>query len=112
MKEEGIPLRTVADSSQENSRAEKTAVRTAAVKHRAAVTEAAFPAALAAKNKVIKVIRAGKRPLQGIKALVRIPIRRSRGESMIRHPITPAALQPSPMAMVRHCFPQDLQRAH
>jgi hypothetical protein len=32
--------------------------------------------------------------------LVRIAIRRSRGESMIRHPITPQALHPNPMHMV------------
>ena len=45
------------------------------------------------------VIRKGKRPLQGTKALVKIEIRRSLGESIILQPITPAALQPNPMHM-------------
>ena len=31
---------------------------------------------------------------------------RSRGLSMMRHPVTPQALQPRDMHMVRHCFPQ------
>lgn len=42
----------------------------------------------------------GKRPLQGIKLLVRMATSRSRGESMIRQPVTPTALQPRPMHMV------------
>ena len=33
-----------------------------------------------------------------------------RGESMIRQPTTPAALQPKPMHMVRACLPQALAR--
>ncbi len=51
----------------------------------------------------------GNRPLQGMNEAVGedgdepFP-----GESMILHPTTPAALQPRPMAMVRHCFPQAL----
>ena len=32
------------------------------------------------------------------------------GESMIRQPTTPAALQPKPMHMVRACLPQALAR--
>ena len=35
---------------------------------------------------------------------------RSRGESMIRQPVTPAALQPKPMHIVSACLPQALQR--
>ena len=31
---------------------------------------------------------------------------RSRGESMMRQPTTPAALQPKPMDMVSACLPQ------
>ncbi len=52
----------------------------------------------------------GKRPLQGIKALVRMAIMRSRGLSMMRQPTTPAALQPRPMHIVSACFPQAWQR--
>lgn len=33
-----------------------------------------------------------------------------RGESVIRQPTTPAALQPKPMHMVRACLPQALAR--
>jgi hypothetical protein len=58
------------------------------------------PDTAAAKNMVMTAIRVGNRPLQGTKLLVRIAIRRSRGESMIRHPITPQALHPNPMHMV------------
>ena len=64
----------------------------------------------AAKNIVISAISAGKRPLQGIKAFVSIASSRSRGESMMRQPTTPAALQPSPMHIVSACLPQAWQR--
>ena len=37
------------------------------------------------------------RPLHGTKLLVSMAMSRSRGESMMRHPTTPAALQPKPM---------------
>lgn len=43
----------------------------------------------------------GKRPLHGTREFVSIAIRRSRGESIMRQPVTPAALHPSPMSMVR-----------
>ena len=49
-----------------------------------------------------------KRPLQGTKTLVSTAISRSRGESMIRAPTIPAALQPKPMHMVSACLPQAL----
>ena len=48
-----------------------------------------------AKNRVIRVIRVGKRPLQGTRLLVKMAINRSLGESIMRHPVTPAALQPT-----------------
>lgn len=51
------------------------------------------------------VIRKGKRPLQGTKELVRIAISFSLGESIILVPITPAALHPNPIHIVRACFP-------
>ena len=59
---------------------------------------------LAAK-KPIRAMSAGNLPLQGINTFVRIAISRSRGESIILHPVIPAALQPSPIAIVRDCFP-------
>ena len=50
------------------------------------------------KNMVMMAMRVGNRPLQGTKLLVMMAISRSRGESMIRQPTTPAALQPKPIA--------------
>ena len=35
---------------------------------------------------------------------------RSLGESIILHPVMPAALQPSPIAIVSACFPHALER--
>lgn len=46
----------------------------------------------------------------GHEVVVRMAMSRSRGESMIRQPTTPAALQPKPMHMVRACLPQALAR--
>lgn len=40
-----------------------------------------------------------KRPLQGTKLFVKIAIKRSLGESIIRQPTIPAALHPNPMQM-------------
>ena len=44
--------------------------------------------------------------LHGTKALVKIDINLSLGESIILHPVTPALLQPNPMHMVSACFPE------
>ena len=55
---------------------------------------------------VTKAIKIGSRPLQGVKLLVKMAINRSRGESIMRQPVTPAALQPNAMHVVKHCFPQ------
>ena len=66
-----------------------------------------LPAPAPAKNMVMRAIRVGKRPLQGTKLLVKVAMSRSRGLSMMRQPVTPAALQPKPMAMVRACLPQE-----
>ena len=105
MKAEGSPLNRVWDSSQEDARVMATAARMRRVRAAAdAREEAAVPARM--KNREIMVNRVGSRPLQGRKALVRMAMSRSLGESMIRQPVTPTALQPKPMAMVRHCLPQ------
>ena len=64
----------------------------------------------AVKNIVSRAISVGKRPLQGTKLLVSMASSRSRGESIMRLPTMPAALQPKPMAMHRACLPQALQR--
>ena len=57
------------------------------------------PVTLPAIKIVAIAIRNGNLPLQGINAFVRIAISFSRGESIILHPTTPAALQPNPMHM-------------
>ena len=57
------------------------------------------------KKIVEMVIKVGKRPLQGTKLFVKIARSLSRGESIILQPITPAALQPNPMHIVKHCLP-------
>ena len=59
----------------------------------------------ATKNMVIMEISSGNLPLQGIKLFVISAINLSRGESIILHPITPQALHPRPMHMVRACLP-------
>ena len=61
------------------------------------------------KNIVKIVIMVGNLPLHGTKLLVKMASNRSRGESIILQPTTPAALQPKPMHMVSDCFPQAEQ---
>ena len=80
----------------------------AAVKKIAAGKEDPPPAA-PIKNIVITDISMGNLPLQGTKLFVSIASSRSRGESIIRQPTTPAALQPKPIQTVSACFPQALQ---
>jgi hypothetical protein len=53
----------------------------------------------------MRAMRVGKRPLQGTKALVTMAMSRSRGLWMIRHPMTPQALHPNPMHIVKLCLP-------
>ena len=60
------------------------------------------------KNIVITDISEGNRPLHGTKELVKMAISFSRGESIILVPVTPTALHPTPMHIVRACLPQEL----
>ena len=66
----------------------------------AAPAEFHSPTEVPIKNMVIIDISVGNLPLHGTKLLVMIAMSRSRCESMIRQPGTPAALQPNPMHMV------------
>ena len=59
----------------------------------------------AATKIVASIINVGHLPLQGMKLLVRMAISLSLGESITLQATTPAALQPSPMLMVKACFP-------
>ena len=52
-------------------------------------------------------IKIGNLPLQGMKLLVKIAISRSLGESIILAPITPTALQPKFIIMVKACLPHE-----
>ena len=74
-----------------------------AVRNKVETSVPVKPAFKPTKKMVISDIMVGKRPLQGTKLLVKIAINRSRGESMILQPITPQALQPNPIQMVRRC---------
>ena len=58
-----------------------------------------MPAAFPIRNMDIMDKSMGNLPLQGTKLLVIMAISRSLGESIIRHPVTPTALQPNPMHM-------------
>ncbi len=62
------------------------------------------PVAPPIKNMVMIAIMVGKRPLHGTKLLVIIAMRRSLGESIIRQPTIPAALQPNPMHMTAEIY--------
>lgn len=115
MKEEGIPFNIVLDRKKEVRSViptprsmNKVKIRAVAREERAGEREEnALPPI---KKKEINKRSVGKRPLHGTNAFVKIAIRRSLGESMIRQPTTPAALHPKPMHNVRHCFPQAWQR--
>ena len=56
----------------------------------------------------MRVVIIGNLPLQGTNDFVSMASIRSRFESIIRHPVTPTALQPNPIHIVRACFPQLL----
>ena len=68
-------------------------------------TQALFPS-LGIRNAVRSSRSPPNFPLQGIMLLVSTAMSFSRGDSMIRQPVTPTALQPSPMHMVRPILPQ------
>ena len=54
----------------------------------------------------------GNLPLHGTKLFVIIAINRSLGESIILVPVTPTALHPNPIHIVKACFPQALHFAN
>ncbi len=105
VKAEASPLRIVRASPQETSSVKTTPISTTPTTDPAAANEATAGENDAATKTVASMIRVGKRPLHGTKLLVRMAISRSRGESITRVAITPAALQPNPMAIVSDCLP-------
>ena len=106
-KEVAVPFRTVFERNRDIIKV-RTAPRAMTPVSISALAK--FPPLPATASIPIRVISAGNRPLQGIKTLVRMAICRSLGESIILHPVTPAALQPRPIAIVRACFPQAFAR--
>ena len=101
----------VLDKSQEEKKVIQMPKTTTPVSISASISPAAGPSAEMEKN-IVRIARiVGKRPLQGTRLLVRMAISLSLGESIMRHPVTPAALQPKPIIMVSACFPQELHFA-
>ena len=79
--------------------------------HKNAVKSSAQAKLLFAKNIVMIAISSGNLPLQGVSEFVSIATRRSLGESIIRQPVTPTALQPYPIQVVSACLPHPPQQA-
>lgn len=92
-----MPFRIVPESSREIRKVTATPKTITPTSISADTADCSGAITLPTKNMVIRAMMVGSLPLQGAKLLVKIAIRRSRGESMIRQPITPAALQPKPM---------------
>ena len=108
MNEEGTPFKNVFDKNFVATKViiiPKIIIRLSMT---ADISEEKTPDFNPIKNIVKIEISAGNLPLQGTKLLVKIAISRSRGESIILHPTTPAALHPNPIHIVRACFPQAL----
>ena len=105
--EDFSPLRSVTDKIFVNRKVKSTQPIIITVKN-SEVVSVPFIKPIGRKNKDNKVISVGYLPLQGIKLLVSIASKRSRFESIILQPVTPAALQPSPIHIQSDCFPQAL----
>ena len=96
--EDGTPFKSVWESIHETAKVINIPARTARSSSAEEATEPENPFDTA-KNIAIMDMSAGKRPLHGTKLLVSIAISLSLGESIIRQPVIPAALQPKPMHM-------------
>ena len=105
VKEEGMPFKMVLDSRRDTAKVIPTASAISSARSTADRTESSGAAMLPKKNMDIMDMIVGKRPLQGTKLFVTAAISRSLGESMIRQPVTPAALHPNPMHIVNACLP-------
>jgi len=96
-----MPFNIVFDSIKEISKVIRIPNKTIPVRARVEVNDLKAPPVVPPINMALIAIRVGKRPLQGTKTLVIVAINLSLGESMILQPITPAALHPNPMHMVK-----------
>ena len=106
-KDEGLPRRSVTERSLVTASVMSTARTRNPVSMSAETAPPPDPAHAAASE--ASTASEGRRPLQGMNELVSTPISLSRGESIILHPIAPAALQPKPMQQVSACLPQEPQ---
>src|SRR5690554_796153 len=104
VKVEGIPRRIVLESNSEQRRVAPTPTRITR-RTKAEASRLFVRPSKATEKKEAMINRVGKRPLQGTKLLVKMAISLSRAESIIRQAVTPTALQPKPIHMVRDCFP-------
>ncbi len=98
--EDGTPFSTVLDNTYDISIDINIPIRITIVKSAAAMKLCKTPK-LHTKNMVSIDIKVGNLPLHGTKLFVKIAISRSLGESIILHPVMPAALHPNPIHMVR-----------
>lgn len=92
-------MSSVADSMRDTAKVISMPSSITPVSSRAEDKEALSPPDWDTKNMDITAMRVGKRPLQGTKLLVMTAMSRSRGESIMRQPVTPTALHPNPMHM-------------
>lgn len=109
MKAEGIPFKNVLERNFDINNEVIIPTITKKVKAKEDRSELVKPEKPTTKNIVMIDMIAGNLPLHGTKLLVRIAINLSLGESIIRPPTTPAALQPNPIHMVNACLPQAEQ---
>ena len=108
MNGDDFSLIIVWDSILLDSKVKIIANRISKTKIKAHIRDEISPLELVIKNIVIIAIRVGYRPLQGIRLLVIMANNLSFLFSIIRQPVTPTALQPIPIHIVRACLPQEL----
>ena len=107
MNEDGTPFRSVLESIFDINKVITIPTKITKTTTKVDIIELEIPENLLAIKMVAIDIKKGNLPLQGTNAFVSIAISLSLGEFIIRHPTTPAALQPNPMHMVIICFPEE-----
>ena len=98
-----MPFSSVFESRKDINKVINIPVNIINVKSPAAVMLCKIPK-LQTKNMDNIAINVGNLPLHGTKLFVKIAINLSLGESIMRHPVTPAALHPKPIHMVKEIY--------
>ena len=106
--DDGWPLSTVLDKIFDDTKVIKIPSITVLSIIITPTIEENAPVLFPIKNIVIIEIIVGNLPLHGTNEFVNIAINLSRGESIILAPVTPQALQPNPIHIVKACFPHAL----